>query len=224
MILVLPLRACTNAPRNGAPSGPLTVPVMVAASAVETTSARRLIIPREAERRMAFPRLFALLCVLTRSTYPSSPDGAKCNPGSESRSEAQFPHSASLHAGYKSRLSSPHLGAVLPVGHIEVSDLVVGRCREPHAAVLVDEEVAHAVVDIGHRIFDHLAAVRIELAHHVAIVGRVPDAAVVVDREPDGAVVGDLHAAGAVAERRNVLRHLQGPRIDLADGAVLGHL
>ena len=57
-------------------------------------------------------------------------------------------------------------------------------------------------------------ALRIELA----------DAAVVVDREPDRAVVGDLHAARAVAERRDVLGHPQRLRVDLADGAVLGHL
>src|SRR5216684_5921530 len=50
VILVLRLRACTKAPRNGLPSGPVTVPVMVAASAPEiaamiepTPSIRRVV-------------------------------------------------------------------------------------------------------------------------------------------------------------------------------------
>jgi len=56
VILVLRLRACTKAPRNGLPSGPVTVPVMVAASAPDiaamtepTPNIRRVI------ARMAVP-------------------------------------------------------------------------------------------------------------------------------------------------------------------------
>src|SRR5450631_4510498 len=38
VILVLRLRACTKAPRNPLPSGPVTVPAMVAASAADTAA------------------------------------------------------------------------------------------------------------------------------------------------------------------------------------------
>src|SRR5258706_9436386 len=52
VILVLRLRACTKAPRNGLPSGPVTVPVMVAASApdiaatIEPTPSSRRVMAR----------------------------------------------------------------------------------------------------------------------------------------------------------------------------------
>src|SRR5579871_3919841 len=52
VILVLRLRACTKAPRNGLPSGPVTVPVMVAASAadiaamIEPTPSMRRVVAR----------------------------------------------------------------------------------------------------------------------------------------------------------------------------------
>src|SRR6266849_4394632 len=63
VILVLRLRACTKAPRNGLPSSPVTVPVMVAASAPDiaamiepTPSIRRVV------ARMDVPPGFELVC------------------------------------------------------------------------------------------------------------------------------------------------------------------
>src|SRR5260370_30087936 len=49
VILVLRLRACTKAPRNGLPSGPVTVPVMVAAS---TPDSAAMIEPTPSIRRV----------------------------------------------------------------------------------------------------------------------------------------------------------------------------
>ena len=59
VILVLALRACTKAPRNAAPSGPLTVPVMLAASArhVESANEPRIASAMFAAGRMAFPHV-----------------------------------------------------------------------------------------------------------------------------------------------------------------------
>src|SRR5262252_3360147 len=61
MILVLALRACTKAPRNGAPSGPVTVPVTVAASAADTMATSPNI-PKEVHIFMTmFPHLKFLI-------------------------------------------------------------------------------------------------------------------------------------------------------------------
>src|SRR5262249_31945450 len=59
MILVLALRACTKAPRTAAPSGPVTVPDTVAASAALIANAKGANTPRSsrAAERMAFPRV-----------------------------------------------------------------------------------------------------------------------------------------------------------------------
>src|SRR6516164_8363492 len=58
MILVFALRACTKAPRTAAPSGAVTVPDTVAASAVLIGKAKGANTPRSsrAAERMAFPR------------------------------------------------------------------------------------------------------------------------------------------------------------------------
>src|ERR1700704_4125808 len=46
VIFVFAVRACTKAARNGAPSGPVTVPVMVAPQANEAKRTTALIKPR----------------------------------------------------------------------------------------------------------------------------------------------------------------------------------
>src|SRR5437588_7331087 len=59
LIFVLALRACTKAPRNAAPSGPVMVPEMLAASAmvVESANEARIASAIFAGDRMAFPHV-----------------------------------------------------------------------------------------------------------------------------------------------------------------------
>src|SRR5215470_11689518 len=45
---------------------------------------------------------------------------------------------------------------------IKISHPIVRGRAEPHAALRVEEEVAHRILRMRNRIFDHLAAVRIE--------------------------------------------------------------
>src|SRR5262245_52697678 len=73
MLLVLALRACTKAPRNGAPSGPVTVPVTVAASAAEIVATRSPVIARQASDLMAISShsRFGSIDVCHRRTLPS---------------------------------------------------------------------------------------------------------------------------------------------------------
>src|SRR5262249_3328391 len=59
VILVFALRACTKAPRNAAPSGPVTLPLMLAASAmaVERANEARVASAMFAAGRKAFPHV-----------------------------------------------------------------------------------------------------------------------------------------------------------------------
>src|SRR5262245_24364662 len=58
---------------------------------------------------------------------------------------------------------------------VEIADAVVGGRAEPHAALIVEEEVAHGILRARHRILDHLAGRRIEPPDHVHVFRRVPD-------------------------------------------------
>src|SRR5262245_20259026 len=66
---------------------------------------------------------------------------------------------------------------------IEISDAVVRRRAEPHAAFVVEEEVAHAVLGARQRIFGHFAGVRIEPPDDVHVLGGVPDLLLGIDPE-----------------------------------------
>src|SRR4051812_11337838 len=69
---------------------------------------------------------------------------------------------------------------------LEIADTVVRGRAKPHAAFIVEEEVAHGVLGARQRIFGHLACVRIEPPDDVHVFGRVPDLLVGIDAERIG--------------------------------------
>src|ERR1700716_2741500 len=96
VILVLALRACTKAPRNGALSGPVTVPATVAACTSEpvATATARIPTGNQVNDRMALPPVRSRR-VCAKETH----DVAGCQGGNASRRAAYAhlsPHS-SLH-------------------------------------------------------------------------------------------------------------------------------
>src|SRR4051812_20352274 len=80
-ILLLALRAWTKAPRNAAPSGPATVPEMVAASATHGVMTTSPNIPRSswAAARMACPRVSKLAARVAPRVRAATPyAGIRC--------------------------------------------------------------------------------------------------------------------------------------------------
>ena len=79
------------------------------------------------------------------------PPPAPAHKGEGSRPSARHLQSTTTTTDILSPCSpcSPRVGVALLGGEIEVADAVVGRRGEPDAAVLVEEEVAHAVVGKG---------------------------------------------------------------------------
>src|SRR4051812_22212497 len=80
------------------------------------------------------------------------------------------------------RRASPYY-APPSLRQVEIADAVVGGRAEPHAPLVVEEEVAHGVLRARHWIFRHLAGGRIEPADDVHVFGRVSDLVLAIDAE-----------------------------------------
>src|SRR5215470_4239674 len=85
------------------------------------------------------------------------------------------------------RLCPPYKNALLRrlgiVVEIKITDLVVDRARVPHAALRIDEELAHGNFRMRVRILDHLAGLGIEAAERVLLVRGVPDHVIAIDAD-----------------------------------------
>src|SRR5579863_5107260 len=94
------------------------------------------------------------------------------------------------------RGSSPRVtterGDLLPrlVRQIEIPNLVVDRARVPHAALRIEEELAHGDLRVRVRILGDLAGLGIEPADAVLLVRGVPDHVMAIDADRVGAWLG----------------------------------
>src|SRR5712671_5460855 len=106
------------------------------------------------------------------------------------------------------RATRSRLPVSLLFTQIEISDLVVGRARVPHAALAIDEELAHRNFRMRIGIFDYVAGLGIEPAERVLFVRGVPDHPVAIDAQRIGTCLG--------AGQRELLEGLGGG-IEAAD-------